>query len=422
MKWGIFMKRRKYWVCSSIMTAAFMAAMTMSSLAGTISSVKISVSSEIQPGDTLPEISIDDGSSSSAKEGELVVSTSSDRYHISEAKWTTSTSRTMDVGDTPELRVWLTPTNNSSSDDNYFKGTYRSSNVSVRGGTFVSASRSGEDLVVKLRVKAIEGNFAPPEDAYWRDNAKGTARWTKPDSGGTGRYEVVLRRGSTKVHSIETTSTSYNFYPYMTSAGTYTFRVRTIPKTSKEEDYGKKSEWIESDELYIAREDVSDGSGRTDNNGSSGPNGNTRVGWQHIDGYWYYYYPDGNYHKNGWLYVGDKWYLFQSDGKMLKGWQMVGGNYFFLNESGDMLTGWLKSGNRWYFLNTTPDSNYGVMLRNSWVVLGDKAYYMTSDGSMAEGWYQVDGNWYYFYPGQGHKAVNTYIDTFYVDANGVWQH
>lgn len=62
------------------------------------------------------------------------------------------------------------------------------------------------------------------------------------------------------------------------------------------------------------------------------------------------------------------------------------------------------------------------MLRNSWVVLDGKAYYMTSDGSMAEGWYQVDGNWYYFYPGQGHKAVNTYIDTFYVDVNGVWQH
>lgn len=416
------MKRHKYWVSSSILAAAFMAAMTMSSWAGTISSVKISVSSEIQPGDTLPEITIEDGSSSSAQEGELVVSTSSDRYHISEAKWTTSTSRKMDVGDTPELRVWLTPTNNSSNDDNYFKGTYRSSNVSVRGGTFVSASKSGDDLVVKLRVKAIQGNFAPPEDAYWKDNAKGTAKWIKPDSGGTGRYEVVLRRGSAKVHSIETTSTSHNFYPYMTSAGTYTFRVRTIPKTSKEGDYGKKSEWIESDELYIAREDVSDGSGRPDNNGNSGPNGNTRVGWQYIDGYWYYYYPDGNYHKNGWLYVGDKWYLFQADGKMLRGWQMVGGNYFFLNESGDMLTGWLKSGNRWYFLNTTPDSNMGVMLRNSWVVLDGKAYYMTSDGSMAEGWYQVDGNWYYFYPGQGHRAVNTYIDTFYVDANGVWQH
>ena len=26
-----------------------------------------------------------------------------------------------------------------------------------------------------------------------------------------------------------------------------------------------------------------------------------------------------------------------------------------------------------------------------------------------------------FYPGAGNKAVNTYIDGFYVDANGVWR-
>lgn len=415
------MKQRRHWFYSSMLTAVFMAAMAMNSLAGTISSVTIRISSELEPGDTLPEITVDDGTNSTAAEGGLVVSVSSDRYHISEAKWTTSTSRTMEVGDRPELRVWLTPTNNNSGDDNYFKGTYRSSNVSVRGGDFVSASKSGDDLVVKMRVKAIEGHFTEPEEAYWKDNARATAKWTKPDDGGTGRYEVVLRRGSTKVHSIETTSTSYNFYPYMTSAGTYTFRVRTIAKTSKEEDYGKKSEWVESDELYIAKEDVSDGSGRTDGN-SSGPNGNIRVGWQYIDGYWYYYYPDGNYHKNGWLYVGDKWYLFQSDGKMLRGWQNVGGNSFFLNDSGDMATGWIKNGSRWYFLNTTPDSNCGVMLKNHWVVLDGKAYYMTSDGSMAEGWFQADGNWYYFYPGQGHKAVNTYIDTFYVDGDGVWRH
>lgn len=414
------MKRRRNWVYSSILAAAFMTAMTISSLAGTISSVTIRVSSGIEPGEKLPEITISD-SDTTASEGDVVVSTSSDRYHITEAKWSTSTSRTMEVGDTPELRVWVSPTNSTSSDDNYFKGTYRSSNVTIKGGTFVSASKSGDELVVKLKLKAVKGTFSAPEEAYWKDNARGTARWTKPDGGGTGRYEVVLRKGSSKVHTIETTSTSYNFYPYMTSAGTYTFRVRTIAKTNKEEDYGKNSEWVESDELYIAREDVSDGSGRTDN-GNNNPNGNTRVGWQYINGYWYYYYPDGNYHKNGWLYVGDKWYLFQSDGKMLRGWQNVGGNTFYLNDSGDMLTGWIKSGNRWYFLNTTPDSYMGVMLKNTWVVLGDKAYYMTGDGSMAEGWYQVEGNWYYFYPGQGHRAVNTYIDTFYVDANGVWQH
>ena len=39
-----------------------------------------------------------------------------------------------------------------------------------------------------------------------------------------------------------------------------------------------------------------------------------------------------------------------------------------------------------------------------------------------EGWYKVENNYYYFYPGDGSKAVNTSIDGFILDANGVWQH
>ena len=45
---------------------------------------------------------------------------------------------------------------------------------------------------------------------------------------------------------------------------------------------------------------------------------------------------------------------------------------------------------------------------------------MSESGAMVEGWYQAEGSWYYFYPGQGHKAVNTTISGFQLDANGVW--
>ena len=61
------------------------------------------------------------------------------------------------------------------------------------------------------------------------------------------------------------------------------------------------------------------------------------------------------------------------------------------------------------------------MLANRWLTLGDRTYFLGPDGAMVEGWYQVDGNWYYFYPGSGNKAVNTTIDTFYVDQDGVWR-
>lgn len=57
-----------------------------------------------------------------------------------------------------------------------------------------------------------------------------------------------------------------------------------------------------------------------------------------------------------------------------------------------------------------------------WLGKDGKTYYLDNIGYMVEGWNQVDGNWYYFYPGQGNKAVNTTIDTFYVNDQGVWVH
>lgn len=297
------------WLWTGILAAALAAAglMTAAAAEHVVSSVTIRVSSKLEPGDTLPEIGVDSGT---AEEGNISISCSTDKYTIDRAEWVTSTSKDMKVGDQPEMKVWLT-----AGADYYFKGSYRSSNVTIKSGSFVSAKREDADtLVVRLRVNAIKGDFSAPEDAYWKDNARGTARWEKPDSGDTGKYEVVLRRGSAKVHTVETTATSYNFYPYMTVEGTYSFRVRTIAKSSKDESYGKKSDWVESDELYIAKEDVSDGSGRTDMVSSS-PTGNTQTGWQYRNDYWYYYYPDGSYQKDSWLKVNGWWYLFQSDGK-----------------------------------------------------------------------------------------------------------
>lgn len=419
------MTRQKKRVFIMLMAAVLSMAASVHALAaeGVISSVTIRVDSDIEPGDTLPDITIaNQGESSSAPEGGVCVSVSSEKYYISEADWVTSTTKDVKVGDRPEMKVTLTP-GGSSDDDYYFKGSYKSSNVSVKHGDFISAKRDDDDLVVRLRVEYVEGDFAEPEDAYWKDNSKGTARWEKPDSGGTGKYEVELRRGSSKVHSVQTTSTSYNFYPYMTVAGTYTFRVRTIGKSSKEEDYGKKSVWVKSDEIYIAKEDVSDGSGRADGVSGGGASivGNTQVGWRQIDGYWYYYYPDGNYQRNSWLNVNNRWYLFQEEGKMLRGWQRKNNNTYYLNENGEMVTGWIHNGQNWYYLNDTKDAYEGAMLNSHWLNKDGRIYYFAANGAMVEGWWQIDGNWYYFYPGAGNLAVNTVIDTFYVDQNGIWR-
>ena len=419
------MRKTDKWVRMMALALGLSSAAVMTSFAAdkTISSVSLRVESELEPGDTLPGISYVNGSASvDVEDGAICIVNTSTKYSIAEAEWITSESRTMEVGDKPSMKVRLTP-ETEGDDDYYFKGTYRSSNVNVKNdGTFMSASKEDGDLIVKLKVDPIEGDFPAPEDVYWKDNSKGTARWEEPDDGGTGRYEVVLRRGSTKVKAVEVTGHSYNFYPYMTKEGTYTFRVRTIARTDKEEDYGKNSEWVESDEIYLAEEDVSDGSGQNDDITAvvSNPGGNYRVGWMNYNDSWYYYYPDGSCQRDSWLKLNDKWYLFQNDGRMLTGWQNHNGQTYYLTEQGDMLTGWIQAGQRWYYLNPTKDDYEGCLLRSRWANVDGRIYYFNSDGSMMEGWNQVDGSWYYFYPGYGHKAADTYIDGFYVNQDGVW--
>ena len=83
--------------------------------------------------------------------------------------------------------------------------------------------------------------------------------------------------------------------------------------------------------------------------------------------------------------------------------------------------GWIQAEGRWYYMNPVPGDYFGAMVKNQWAEVNGKTYYFNQDGIMVEGWYQVGEDWYYFYPGDGNKAVNTWIDTFYVDENGIWR-
>ncbi len=51
-------------------------------------------------------------------------------------------------------------------------------------------------------------------------------------------------------------------------------------------------------------------------------------------------------------------------------------------------------------------------------------FYLVSEGSMATGWQLVGDKWYYLNPTadgtQGAMAANTYIDGYYVGADGAW--
>ncbi len=377
----------------------------------TITSVTIYAGlEELDSGDTLPSESSfkTDGGT-----GNYVYS-NNDKYEVSDLNWITSDTKEMKVGSEPKMKVTLRATN---SDDYAFKGGYQSSNVSIKGGTYVSSSRSGSDtLYVTFTFKPVKGTYESPQDAYWRDSGLGNAKWSSVDNS-SGAYDVYLYRGSSVIKKVEKLkATSYNFYPYMTKAGTYSYKVRTVPYTESEQKYGKNSEWTESDEIYVPQEKVSDGSGQDDSAVSNG-----QVGWIKTGNIWYYRYPDGTYQKNNWAKINNKWYLFDSNGGMVTGWQQRNNIWYFLNSDGAMTTGWIVSNNKWYYLNPSTTSGVEGGMITGWINYNNKWYYTDSTGVMQEGWRQVDGNWYYFYPGEGSKAVNTTISGFPVDGNGIWR-
>lgn len=416
------MRSIKRLICLALASGTLMTAMPVQALAASdykyITSISLKVSIDLDEGD---EINDGDSLGTSSSASGSKVYTSSSKYDVEHAEW--SADKEVGIGDTPKITVYLEPNTSSSSAYEYrFRSSYSSSSVSVSGGTFVSAKKTGDQLKVVIKATGIKGTYEPPADAEW-GSSRGRARWEENDEKSTsGYYDVYLYRGSSVIKKVEDyKGTSYNFYPYMTKEGDYSFKVRTVPHTEEEKKYGKKSDWTEAGDLYIAEDEVSDGSGQ-DNGGSTPSGGTTDVGWRKEGDYWYFRYPDGNMQKNGWLKWNDKWYLFDTTGRMLTGWQQTGGYWYYMGESGDMKKGWVKSGNIWYYLNPNDGGPEGAMVKSCWLTINGKTYFMNESGAMVEGWYKVEDKFYYFYPGDGSKAVNTAIDGFVLDANGVWQH
>ena len=407
----------------SFLLAAVTASAVMSfpALAKTkyVTSISLKVHTDLETGD-----SIDDGESTSTENGSgegTYVYSSSSRYRVVEAEWVSD--KEISIGDQPKMYVWLEITDSDSDTEYKFRSSYSSGSVSVSGGEYVSSTRQGGDLRVTIRVDSVRGTYDEPEYAEW-DGSKGRAVW-EPGEDSSNYYDVYLYRRSTIVKKLEDyNGESYDFYPYMTQEGDYSFKVRAVPHSDSEKQYGKKSDWTESGELYIGADEVSDGSGQegTPGNTTNGTGGVTNAGWIQAGSSWYFKYPDGTYFKDGWLKWNNVWYLFDANGLMLTGWRQKNGYWYYMNDSGAMITGWVKSGDYWYYCNPNDGGPEGAMVTNSWVTVGGLTYFINPSGIMVEGWYEVEGNWYYFQPGSGQKLVNTTVNGFVLDANGIWQH
>lgn len=381
----------------------------------TVTGLTFRIQSKLEAGDKVGDSSVVVGTDPG--DGQVSISLSGERCYISEADFSTSSSKVLKIGDEIQLKVVVLL---NDEDEYKFKGSYSSSNIKVNGGEYISCSKSSSKLTVKLKTRPVKGTYDTPENAEWRDSGIGHARWTAPDYS-SGHYDVILKRGGTEVvRKTDIGSTSYDFYPYMTKAGTYTFRVRTVPHSTDAKTYGKASEWVDSDEYYLDEKHVSDGTGQ-DADGTGNGSGTGAAGWIKESGSWYYKYPNGTLQKDSWVKVNDIWYLFDTNGKMLTGWQTKPGGTFYLNESGAMLEGLCQLGGKWYYLNPDPNTGTeGALVKNALYTVDGETYFAGAKGERMTGWVKVSDHWSYFDPQSGAMQRNTTVDTFHINADGVW--
>ncbi|MBW6411597.1 transglutaminase domain-containing protein [Clostridium weizhouense] len=118
---------------------------------------------------------------------------------------------------------------------------------------------------------------------------------------------------------------------------------------------------------------------------------------------------------NNWNNINNNW-LYIENGHAVTGWIKTSDNkWYHMNNKGIMQKGWIQDNNKWYHL-----SNNGNMDTGWFNDANGKWYYLNSDGSMKTGWLKdYNGNWYYLNP-NGSLAVNTRINGYYIDQNGLW--
>lgn len=369
---------------------------------------------------------------------DMVYIYSTAKYEIESCEWYNQGEDEFEIGGTPKIVVYLVTkdyeANTSSNNDYYYRflSSYSSSTCYIYKGTFVSASRlSTSNLKVVFSLQGLKGTYNAPENAYWEDD-RGSARWDGPNVCDSGYYDIVLYRGSTIAGRVDKYhGNSYNFAPYFTKEGDYSFKVRTVAGTDKQAQYGKNSEYTESGSTFVDQTVIQailagGGTGNINNSGT------TNVGWLQLNNIWYFFRPDGTQAKNTWIQWQGNWYFLDEMGEMKVGTITVNNRTYYLAGDGAMITGWVNLNDTYYYFDTTQGNNYGAMLTNSWIKYEGKYFYFDENGVMVTGWKQIpDGNgnvgFYYFYPKgttqglYGYMASNTSINGFEIGADGKWK-
>ena len=155
--------------------------------------------------------------------------------------------------------------------------------------------------------------------------------------------------------------------------------------------------------------------------------------WKKIAGIWYYFNKE-NQMEIGWIQDKEQWYYLDVDGSMKTGWLQYKGQWYYFAPSGEMKTGWVKDKETWYYMDSTGIMKTGEIevsghhyyleesgaMKQGWLKKANDWYFYKEDGSRAVGWIQDKDKWY-FLKENGQLLVNGKTPEGYtVDSSGVW--
>lgn len=117
--------------------------------------------------------------------------------------------------------------------------------------------------------------------------------------------------------------------------------------------------------------------------------------------------------KNWFKLPNGKWTIL--DENIKSSWVKDGNYWFYMDDNSELAENqWIYIGGKWYFAKAG-----GYIAENEWLSYKGKWYYAVSGGDIAQSaWENIGGKFYHF-GADGDLSVNTSVDGYQVDANGV---
>ncbi len=117
--------------------------------------------------------------------------------------------------------------------------------------------------------------------------------------------------------------------------------------------------------------------------------------------------------KNWFKLPNGKWTIL--DENIKSSWVKDGNYWFYMDDNSELAENqWIYIGGKWYFAKAG-----GYIAENEWISYKEKWYYAVSGGAIAQSaWENIGGKFYHFGT-YGDLSVNTSVDGYQVDANGV---